>query len=224
MSRIGTRIAGLRRTKGLTEKQLAKQIGVSDKVVIEIESGKRVISDDLIKRVSKVLGEEINDLNAIVSDNVPEKEEKVSPRVSAKQSQPEVQKVWNDAFESVLKAVPIYTYSLDKVLNVKQLPIVSNKVEGFSKEKVLYIEIQDNDMIGFRIIKGDLAFGCLTSEIENNTICLVECEGKRVVRQIKKLDSEKVMLLYNNGKLSSETVSVKSLKVLARLVRLEVNL
>ncbi|MCX8132074.1 MAG: helix-turn-helix domain-containing protein [Clostridia bacterium] len=223
MSRIGSRINSVRTAKGITQKQLAKMVGVAEKFIIEVESGKKVLSDDLIKRVSKALGEEISEMMLPISDVVPEKQEK-SSKTPAKLPQPEVQKVWNDAFESVLKAVPVYDYSIDKVLHTKQLPVVSNKIDGYAKDKVLYLEIQDNDMIGFRIVKGDLAFAYLTGEVENNAVCLVEINGNRVVRQLKKLDSDKIMLLSNNGKMMTETVQLRSMKILARLVRLEVKL
>lgn len=224
MSRVGSKINSLRIAKGLTQKQLAKMIGVSENFIIEVESGKKVLSDDLMKRVSKALGEEVSELSMVIPEKTPEKEEKATARSMVKPPQQDIQKVWNDAFESVLKAVPVYDYSLDKSLNVRQLPIVSNKIEGYAKDKVVYIEIQDNDMIGFRILRGDLAFAYLTGEIENNSVCLVEYNGERAVRQLKKLDGDRIMLLSNNGKLVTETISARNLKVLARLVKLEIKL
>lgn len=223
MSRIGSKISSIRSAKGMTQKQLAKMMGVSENFIIEIESGKKVISDDLIKRASKALGEEINDLTVIIPEDVPVKEQN-DKKVAAKAPQHDVQKVWNDAFESVLKAVPIYDHNLDKVLYTRQLPIVSNKIEGYAKDKVFFLEIQDNDMIGFRVMKGDMAFAFLTAEMENNAICLIEFGGGRVVRQLKKLDNDKVLLIHNNGKMITDTIQLKNLKILARLVRLEIKL
>jgi len=53
--------------------------------------------------------------------------------------------------------VPVYRYKMDKAVDAKQLPIIQNKVEGFPKDKVFYLIIEDDDMSGFRILKDDLA-------------------------------------------------------------------
>lgn len=222
MSRVGSKIREIRTAKGISQKQLAKMVGVSEKFIDEAEWGKKVINDELITRISKALGENISEMmiyEAEASRDI--KEEDHKPVKAAKQ---EVQEVWNDAFNSVLKTVSVYDYSLSKVITTRQLPIISNKVEGLPKDKVLFIEIEDNDMIGFRIVRGDTALAHMTQEVENNSICLVDYNGQRAIRQIKRLDGEKVLLLSNRGSLSAETVNVKGIKVLARLDRLEIKL
>ncbi len=47
----------------------------------------------------------------------------------------------------------------------KELPIHSNKVEGYPLDKVFYLEVQDDEMTGFRMLKGDLVFSHLVKEI-----------------------------------------------------------
>ncbi len=222
MSRIGERIRYLRTMRGLTQKQLGKMVGVSDKFLEEVEAGKRIINDDVLKKVSKVLEQDMDDEMSARADEdaAVKKSESTVKKAPAR----EVQKLWTDAFDSVLKTVNVYGYDLEKVLYTRQLPVVSNKVEGYPKDKVLFIRIQDNEMTGFRIMEGDIAFGYTTNEIENNSICLVEYEGQRFLRQVKKLDSERALLVSNNGRLMTDTVSVKEIKVLARLERLEIKL
>lgn len=223
MSRVGEKISNIRRGKGLTPKQLAKMMGVSEKFVIDIESGKKIVSDDLIRKAAKILGEEINELNVISPESDLPREDKKSQDTS-KVSPVKIQEVWSDALESVLKAVPVYDYSLCRIIHTKNMPVVSNKIEGYAKDKVFYLEIQDNDMIGFRIMKGDLAFCYMTGELQNNAFYLVEYSGNKVVRQIKKLDSQKVLMIGNNGKMTTDTAQLGSIKILARLVTLEVKL
>jgi len=222
MSRVGSRILNLRIAKGMTQKQLAKTLGVSEKFIIEVESGKRVLNDELLKRVLKILEQDAGELDEYAEVNEPEvvKAAETIKKVAPK----EVKDIWNSAFELVLKAVPIYDYSLEKSPGTRQLPVISNRIEGFPKEKVAFIEIQDDDMAGFRMIKGDIAFAHITNEFENNAICLVEYSGQRAVRQIKKIDDNKLLLISNKGSIKTEAVSVKSIKILARLVRLEIKL
>ncbi|MDF2523420.1 MAG: DNA-binding protein, partial [Clostridiales bacterium] len=195
---------------------------VSEKFIDDVEWGKRVLSDDILKRISKALGQEISDILLMEAEakDIPMKEVR-QPAVKVKQ---EVSEVWSDAFDSILKTIPVYDLSLEKILETRQLPVVSGKVDGYGKDKVFFLEIQDNDMIGFRILKGDIAFACTTHEIENNTICLVEFNGNRVIRQIKKLDQDKILLVNDSGRLTTETISVKQIKVLAKLIKLEIKL
>jgi transcriptional regulator with XRE-family HTH domain len=222
MSRVGEKVKSIRNSIGMSQKQLAKKLGVSEGFINEIETGKKVINQSLIDRLSKVLGKDINDITMSFEEQVykEEKNEKFEPKKKSE----DVKDVWNEAFSSVLKNVPIYKYDMARPISSKQLPLINNKVEGYAQDKVFYLEIEDDDMIGFRISKGDLVFGHITHEVENNSVCLVEYNNKRVVRQIKKLDNSKLLLLSNKGNLKTETVSIKDIKVVARFDRLEIRL
>ncbi|MBV7273299.1 helix-turn-helix transcriptional regulator [Clostridiaceae bacterium UIB06] len=222
MSRIGEKVKSIRNSIGMTQKQLAKKLGVAESFVNEIEMGKKVINQNLIDRLSKVLGKDINDITMAFEEQV-YKEEK-SEKLSVKKNKEDVKEVWNEAFSSVLKNVPIYKYDMGRPVASKQLPLINNRVEGYAQDKVIYLEIEDDDMVGFRMVKGDLAFGHITHEIENNAVCLIEYNNKRSIRQIKKLDNSKLLLLSNRGSLMTETVGIKDIKVIARLDRLEIKL
>lgn len=242
MSRIGIEIKRIRTEKGLTPKQLAKAIGASEGFVLDVEAGKKVLSDEHIARVSKALNYELGMVGLFSSEQekvtgvskasttgvrpgvkTPNGSKPVVETAIATSGQPQsMQEVWNEAFGSVLKTVPVYDYKIDTIIDKKQLPITSNKVEGFPKEKVFYLEIQGDDMAAFRISKGDRAFSYLTNEVDKEGFYFVEYNGSRAVRQIKKLLGDKLLLISNKGTLVTETIEVKSLKVLARLVRLEI--
>ena len=222
MSRVGEKIKNIRNSIGMSQKQLAKKLGVAESFINEVETGRKVVNQSLIDRLSKVLGKDINDITMSFEEEV-YKEEK-NQKFSVEPKKESVKDVWSEAFGSVLKNVPVYKYSLSKSVAWKQLPLINNKVEGYAQDKVLYLEIEDDDMIGFRIGTGDLAFGHITHEIENNTICLIDYNNGRVVRQIRKLDNNKLLLISNKGSLRTETVDAKDIKVLAKLDRIEIKL
>ncbi len=239
MSRIGQEINKLRLQKGLTPKQLARTLGVSESFILDIESGKKIISDDMIGRVSKALDFELGPIGLFASEDRQAdmaniqgntspaegrtaSQTKAAPKPPA-QNQP-VQEVWDDAFGNILKTVPVYDYRMDRLIDKKLLPIEKNKVEGFQKEKVFYLDIEDTDMSGFRISKGDRALSVLVSDIEADGIYLVEYNGNRAVRQVKKLQADRLLLVSNKGTLVTETVSPKNIKVIAKLVKLEISL
>ena len=223
MSRVGERIKEAREKSGMTQKALAKKLGVAEKFVNEVETGRKIINESLISKVSKVLNTDLNDINMVVTDEELQKELKAEKQV--RQTKPaEVNEVWNQAFGSVLKNVPIYDYSLAQVKGYKQLATASNKIDGHTANKVFYLKIENNDMTGYRIQENDLALCYSIKEIENNSICLVEFNGKRVIRQIKKLDNVKALLISNNGSMRTETANIKEVKSIAKLYRIEFDL
>lgn len=240
MSRIGQEINKVRLQKGMSPKQLAKKLGVSEGFVLDIETGKKIINDDMIGRVSKALDFELGPIGLFASDDLASiKNEdtgrsvratvntgsKASVNITPKAaSQQPIQEVWDDAFGNILKTVPIYDYKMDGIVDKKLLPIEKNKVEGFAKEKVFYLNIEDSDMSGFRIYKGDKAFSVLTNEIDKDGIYFIEYNDIRAVRQVKKLQADKLLLIYNKGNLITETISSKEIKVLAKLIKLEIEL
>lgn len=223
MSRVGERIKEAREKSGMTQKALAKKLGVAEKFVNEVETGRKIINESLISKVSKVLNTDLNDINMVVTDEELQKELKAEKQVRQTKSA-EVNEVWNQAFGSVLKNVPIYDYSLTQVKGYKQLATASNKIDGHTANKVFYLRIENNDMTGYRIQENDLALCYSIKEIENNSICLVEFNGKRVIRQIKKIDNVKALLISNNGSMRTETANIKEVKAIAKLYRIEFDL
>ena len=226
MSRVGEKIKEDRLKSGMSQKLLAKKLGVAEKFINEIEMGRRVAQESLIDKASKILNADFNDVSMVVTDEALIEERKAMSDVKNKSSKGNIEKdeVWTNAFSSVLKNVPILDYSLKNNKGFKELPIHSNKVEGYSQDKVLYLEIQDDEMSGFRMLKGDLAFATLVKEVSNNGIFLVEYKGRRAIRQIKNLGNSKVLLVSNAGSLLTETMNLNEISVLAKLDRIEIKL
>ncbi len=222
MSRVGEKIKSIRTDVGMSQKQLSKKLGVNEAFVNDVECGRKIINQNLIDKISKVLGKDINDITMAFEEQVFEEEK--GKKYSIEPKKESVKEVWNEAFGSVLKNVPIYKYDLQKAASFKQLPLINNKVEGYAQDKAFYLEIEDDDMMGFRIAKGDLAFAHTTHEVENNTICLVEYGNNRAIRQIKKLDNNKILLISNKGSFRTETVEIKEINIIAKLDRVEIKL
>ncbi|MBU5592186.1 XRE family transcriptional regulator [Clostridium sp. MSJ-4] len=231
MSRVGEKIKKARLEANMTQKQLSKKLGVAESFINDLEMGKKIINENLIARISKVLNKDINDIS-MSFDEEALKEEKSSTKAYSEEKstskknkvKEEVQEVWSEAFGDVLKNVPIFNYAMNRVLGHKKMPVMSNKIEGYSQDRVFFIEIENDDMVGFRIGKGDLAFCHSLKDVENNSICLIELNGERVIRQIKRLDNTKALLLSNKVNLKTETVQIKDIRVVGKLDRLEIKL
>ncbi|MDT8716747.1 helix-turn-helix domain-containing protein [Clostridium sp. 19966] len=225
MSRVGEKIKEIRERAGLSQKAFGKKLGVAESFINDVELGRKVVNESFINRVSKLFKSDINDIS--MSEAADDKEEKTfipsTTSFKKKEVSPkaEINDAWSGAFGSVLKGVSIYSYDMKNVIGTKLMPIQNNKIEGHGQDKVFYIKIEDEDMSGFRILNGDLAFAYSINEVENNAICLVEYKGERKIRQIKKLDSNKLLLISNHGSVRTETMPIKEVKAIARIKRIE---
>ena len=227
MSRVGEKIKEARLQSGMSQKALAKKLGVAEKFINEVELGRRIAQESFIDKASKILKTDFNDVSMVVTDEALLEEKKAMKEIKnniPRNNKNNEEEIWTNAFSSVLKNVPIFDYTLKNSKGFKELPIHSNKVEGFSQDKVLYLEIQDDEMSGFRMLKGDLAFASLVKEPSNNGIFLVEYKGKRAIRQIKILGNSKALLVSNGGSLLTETMNLNEFSVIAKLERLEIRL
>lgn len=220
MSRVSDKIKEARLKKGLTQKQLAKKLGVAESFINEVESGRKIINESLMNRISKVLGKGINDIGISFEEEVSSEPKREIPI----NKNNKIKDVWDNAFSSIIKDVPVYNYNLDRVIDNKQLPIIGNKVQGIHQDKVLFLKIEEEDMSGFRINKGDIAFGYIHHEMENNCIFLIEHNNKRSVRQLKRLDGDKILLINDGISLRTEAVRLKDIKIIAKLLKVEVTL
>ena len=232
MSRVGEKIKTEREKCGLTQKALAKKLGVAEKYINEIELGRKVAQESFIDRAAKILKVDLNDINMVVTDEAlmeeRKQEEKIKKELKPKRQAKilgETSEVWTEAFSSVLKTINIYDYSLKNVFGKKDLPVYSNKVCGYPVDKVLYVKVQDNEMAGFRIMKDDIAFGHLTKDLTGTSgIYLIEFEGKRIIRQVKSLGGSKILLIKNENSVQTETTDIHSIKIIAKLESVEFNL
>jgi transcriptional regulator with XRE-family HTH domain len=218
MSRVGKRIQDARMRTGVSTKQLAKKLGVSETFIAEVEAGKKIINEDLIKRVEKVLDVNLDEniFSEVVEPVENLKQTEAAPKVVNKQME--------DAFSHILKKIPVCDINFKEIYDYKYLPIIDKKVEGYNGDKITYIRVPDDSMRGFRIQKDDKIMVYQNPEIINNSIVLIESDGKRYIRQVKRLDANKILLISHSYDLKTETRDAKSVNVVGRCVRLEVEL
>jgi hypothetical protein len=135
-----------------------------------------------------------------------------------------VNKQIEDAFSHILKKIPVCDINFKEIYDYKYLPILDKKVEGFNGDKLAYIKVPDDSMRGFRIQKDDKIMVYQNPEVINNSIVLLESDGKRYIRQVKRLDANKVLIISHSNDLKTETRDVKSFNVVGRCIRLEIEL
>jgi len=244
MSRLGDLILLERTRQRLTHKQVAKKCGVTEKYLLEVESGKRIIGDDQARRILKSIGlREHNEIDftldeiaaAVDLETIRIAQPKPVPASPPSQSEaPEARRVattdtpgeavggiWLDALSGVLKAVPVYNAAWAQI-DRRLLPIEGGRIEGGAPDKVLYFLAPDDSMRGFRILAGDLVLLVPAQSPVDDAIMLVEYRQRRALRKVRKLDASTVLLQAFDREYEAEPISVHDVTFAGRAVRVEI--
>lgn len=238
MSRLGDLIRLERTRQGMTHKQVARKCGVSDKYLMEVEAGTRIIQDEQARRILKVMGLtqqteadfSLDDIAATVDlqSAVPqltravEKKEK-EPVAEAKADPGVSGSIWLDALAGVLKHVPIYN-AVMKEVGHRLLPITGGKIEGANPDKVFYFMAPDNDLRGFRVQRGDLVLVVPAQAAVDGAIMLLQTPQGRVLRKVKRVNDYQAMLQKYDDGFESEIKNYSDIMFVGRCVRLEADL
>lgn len=230
MSRLGDSIRAARLKAKMTEKALGKKCGMAESVIKEIESGRRIVSDEQAQRILRLL-----DADSPVStelDVAAEPEVKLRPRPRAyvlplspespqqESAARESSDAWLDALGGVVKRVPVSDEQgvvIDHVLT----PIIGGKIEGGAPDKVLYYRCPDNALRGFRVYAGDLLLTVPASKAEDDRIMLICYKGQRIVRKLLRLDGNRIQMQTFDSEFRAEIAPSNEVQVLGRCVRLQ---
>ena len=229
MSRLGDTIRAARLKAKLSEKALGKKCGLAESFIKDVESGRKIVSDDQAQRILKVLG--VKNPVSTELEVASEPPVKLRPRPRAyilpveeqnapdRQAQAESNDAWLDALGGVVKRVPVMAPDgvvIDHVLT----PIVSGKIEGGAPDKVLYYRCPDDMLRGFRVYAGDLLLVVPASKAEDDRLMLVEYGGERMVRKLLKLDGGRIQMQAFDHEFIATVGTIQDVKVLGRCVKL----
>lgn len=230
MSRLGDMIKQERLRAGWTHKQLAKKSGVSEKFLVEVEAGTRIIADTQATRILKVLGktsEFIADFEG-KADGIPTPEPvrtaprpAPAPKHTAQPAEPA--DAWVNALGGLMRAVPVRDVA-GRDVGSHVLPVQSGRIEGVVAEKVFYLSVSDDSMMGYRIRKGDQALILPATVLVDNAIMLFQSEGQYFLRKVKIQDGGRVLLQWYDYEPRSEVVPAKQLTLVGRARRVEFEL
>ena len=230
MSRLGDSIRAARLKAKMTEKALGKKCGMAESVIKEIESGRRIVSDEQAQRILKLLGADSPVSTEL--DVAAEPEVKLRPRPRAyvlplspespqqESAARESSDAWLEALGGVVKRVPVSDEQgvvIDHVLT----PIIGGKIEGGAPDKVLYYRCPDNALRGFRVYAGDLLLTVPASKAEDDRIMLICYKGQRIVRKLLRLDGNRIQMQTFDSEFRAEIAPSNEVQVLGRCVRLQ---
>ena len=229
MSRLGDAIRKARVAAKLSEKQLGRKCGMAENVIKDIESGRRIVSDDQAQRILKLLGADSPVSTEL--DVAAEPEVKLRPRPRAyvmpaqdvpadqQRSADESTDAWLDALGGVVKRVPVMDPKgvvIDHVLT----PVIGGKIEGGAPDKVLYFRVPDDSLRGFRVHAGDLLLTIPDSRAQDGALMLVEYRGARMVRKLLKMDGMRIQMQAFDREFESVVAPAPEVRVLGRCIKL----
>lgn len=231
MSRLGETIRAARMKAGMTPKALGKKCGVAESFINDVESGRKIVSDEQAQRILKTLGVKnpiSTELEVAAEPNValrPKPRPYVMPteqptKQTAAEESPTTNDAWLDALGGVVKRVPIVGVD-GMVIDHRLLPVIGGKIEGGHPDKVFYYRQEDDSMRGFRIYAGDLLLTVPAVSPVDDAIMLIQVDGQRIARKIKKQDGGRLLLQSYNYEYEGKVAELKNILILGRCVRLE---
>ncbi len=235
--RLGDLISLERARQGFSAREVAKKCGIGEKYLLEVEAGKRVISDVEARRILKTMGmrqqEESEftlddiavtvDLQTVMPQAVRAAEAAAAKTESGGSNAGVEGSVWLDALKQVLRHVPVYN-AVMKEVGHRLLPVSEGRIEGAPADKVYYFSAPDNDMQGFRVHRGDVVLVVPSSAPEDGRIMLVETPQGKALRMVKVLPRFQVMLQRYDQAFEGDIHNLADIRVVGRCVRLEAEL
>ncbi len=245
MSRLGDLIRLERTRRQMTCKQVARQCGVSEKFIQDVESGKRIIADDQARRILKTIGLKehteadftLDDIASTVDlqSAMPRIRNAQEARTAARESKtaPEDKKaapekleagsIWLDALQGVLRHVPVYN-AVMKEVDHRLLPVSDGRSAGAPADKVYYYMAPDNELRGFRVLRGDYLLVVPAQSPVDGSIMLLKTPVGHVLRKVTVLPRFQAMLQRFDQSCESEIKNFNELTIVGRCVRLEADL
>lgn len=227
MARVGEELKKSREEAKMTMKQLAKKLGVSESFINEVEQGRRVVNEDLMKRYSKVLNKNIKTMGLGSLEEMAESESVTRTKEVIKKEtyippKTPVNELWNQAFGENIKNVPIFDLEMKKPIGHRSFVVENKKIDGYPQDKVMMFKVQNDDLKAYRIQKGDYLIAHEHKDIKSGSIMLVSYQDKKLLRMVKNLNNGTVELIH--GQNQSQIVPIKEITVFAQMDKLEITL
>jgi transcriptional regulator with XRE-family HTH domain len=229
MARVGEELKKSRLDAGFTVKQVAKKLGVTESFVNDVEMGRKVISEDIMNRFSKVLNKNIATMGlgsleeAAHTETVERTKETIKKEVYVAPKTP-VNELWNQAFGENIKNVPVFDYGMKNPLAHRSHVVENKKIDGHPMDKVVMLQVENDDLKGYRIQKGDLVTGVEVKDIQGTAVMLISLKGKNILRKVRNLNNGTVELLTFNESQQSLIVPLKEIRTLLKLYKAEIRL
>lgn len=222
MNRLAIKIKEARLKAKMTEKDLAKAIGQNINYIIQVESGKKIINEQVAEQILKTLGEKMENFQDVPSEPV---KPKVMPATAVKKAQEPPQKAitptgrWADALSGVVRNYDI-TDENGKVLGQKEHSIISKKVDQIPYDKVFFVQLTEYALNQHHIYLKDIISFVSCEAFSSNGIYYLQHNQKKMIRYVEKTSNK--MAIVSTGKSENEVnVELSEVKFIGKAVKVE---
>lgn len=219
MNRLAQKIKDARIKSKMTEKELATKAGVQLSYLLQVESGKKVINEQMAEKILSVMGEEIHFIPDDQLEPEIAKPKASASRETVKPITPNSQ--WESVLAGVIQKYPITGEVSGKVLEYKELSIVHKKIDGIHFEKIMFIKVEQSELSQLRIKKGDVISLHMMNTVENDSIYYLEVGGVRQIRMVRMDSSRKLLLLKSMNDSTPQIFNPIEVKVLGKCIKVE---
>ncbi|HAS74808.1 MAG TPA: XRE family transcriptional regulator [Clostridiales bacterium UBA8960] len=223
MNRLAIKIKEARVKAKMSEKDLAKACGQNINYILQIESGKKVINEQIAETILKILGEKIEVFQDQIEENRSAEPLKEKPKPAPiKSHEPAItpNEQWTDILAGVIKKFPVIDEVSSQPVDYKELSVLGKKIENINYEKVMFVKVSASELKALRILKGDVLTVQLTNEIQNHAVYYVEIGGKKSIRLIYKSSNNKLVL--SKGEAIAEVeMELKEVKLIGKVIKVE---
>lgn len=221
MNKTAEKIQLARLKKNMTTKALGKKCGLTANYIEQIESGKKIISESIAKKIFEVLeirGDALSQEAMARRAEVVRQRPKPKPVEKIKHNSIDMTPSWSGALDNILRKYTVYNAHTKKEVGIRTIPTLDKKVEGYHCDKISFIEVFDNTMSGYNILEADVLMLFLTQDITNEKIYYFEYENRPYIRKLRKEQNRRVSLYSDNQTL---TVDLDKIKLIGKVVKLE---
>ncbi|MCK8058642.1 MULTISPECIES: helix-turn-helix transcriptional regulator [unclassified Fusibacter] len=215
MNRVAEEIKQARIKAGLSEKELAKKCGLAVSYIIQVESGKKIVKEEIAEKILTACGKELSFVK-VEKEPEPEPVKVVVEQVKAPTKSVSPNAQWSDALAGVIRNYPILRGK--KVVGEEQLVIAGKKFDGFHPDDIVFFEAMEDDK-NFRLLNRDVMMVGITESVVNNQPYLIEYYGKQMVRRLRKENNKGLVIIPGLNGGSQESVSQNDIKVIGRILK-----
>ena len=217
MNRLAQKIKEERIKAGLSEKALAQKCGLQVAYILQVESGKKIINEQIADKILKALGTEVTPLSETANqqENIERQKTLVTKAsVASKPVEPNAQ--WKGILQQVIFEVPIYNLNRETPIGSIPHPVLDGKVEGVTGDKLYYIRLESKVFESGRLFAGDDVLVIRGRALSTDGIYHFKLQGKESIGRIQTIDKNRVRL---SNDLIKKEVHQNDVEILGRCIK-----
>lgn len=219
MNRLAKKIKDARLAAKLTERQLADKCGLKASYIIQIESGKKIVREEIAETILKALGDKRPEIvqeapKEMLIDK--KREEKPQGTVPIKPNDQ-----WASALAGVIKSYPVYDFDMQKARGQRDMVIKDKKVFGHHPDRIAFIQADKEGYPFKRIQSGDEIALFLREDVVNDQLYYLKHKGIPRLRILRKEGNK--MVSMRSGALGDRTMKVpmSDIKIIGQCIEVK---